>query len=151
MAMVARDPNRHIRLMADYRCFPLWYSGGDRVGELAPEDVPLSPDTRQGLERWADWFDSTLNFDDPAASPLWSAADREAFDQEGFRLWRSVRTELGESWRVDYHVCNRWDLWTVDENGQERAVERRPTRAEVDEAIEQARRYQTNGDHRVGT
>lgn len=38
-----------IKLMADYDCFPLWKSSPGEVGNIDPEDLPISYDLKAYL------------------------------------------------------------------------------------------------------
>jgi hypothetical protein len=74
-----------IKLMADYGCFPLWWASGE-VGNIDPNDLPLSPELRQLLADWARAFDQTLNQDYPPDSGFKSEVDEVEFKQQATRL-----------------------------------------------------------------
>jgi hypothetical protein len=51
-----------IELMADYQCYPLWWIEPDKVGNIDPKTLPLSQETLNRLEKWADayYYNETL-------------------------------------------------------------------------------------------
>jgi hypothetical protein len=90
---------RGIKVMPDYRCWPLWRDGGE-PGNIDPAGLPISPALVTALLAWADAFESGFDWDDPAASlPL---PDPEGFEAEGRRLAARLAVELGPGWRVRY-------------------------------------------------
>ena len=91
-----------IKLMADYRSWPLWWAGRHEPGNINPDILPLSVETRDRLRKWAAAYDATLNWDDPASSGFPSEAAREAFHKEGMALWEQLQCELGPSYLVLY-------------------------------------------------
>lgn len=92
-----------IKLMPDYGCDPLWWEGGDRVGNIDPATLPLSQKTIDRLQRWADTYDATLNWDDPANSPGFPNLEAEQrFEQEGIDLWQQLQKELPPHFKVYY-------------------------------------------------
>lgn len=93
---------RHLKLMPDYFCYPLW--DVDDPGNIDPATLPLSDALRARLNTWAETFDRILDIDDPASSPGFAsdAAERE-FDDDGRRLWHDVAAELGPGYSVSYY------------------------------------------------
>jgi hypothetical protein len=112
----ADAPIRHIKIMADYFCSPVWHDGPYRrdaggavlpdpdleVGSIELDDVPVSDDLRDDLEAWADRFDATLDPDDPARSGFEGPEERAVFIADGMLLTARVQTELGQGWVVRY-------------------------------------------------
>lgn len=96
-----------IKLMADYDCWPLWWTGEHDPGNIDPSTLPLSSQTLTRLERWSDAFDATLNRADPRASGFPSPAALEAFEQEGAELWLQLRAELALDYIVLYKTQKR--------------------------------------------
>ncbi|MEB3233294.1 MAG: hypothetical protein VKJ64_19965 [Leptolyngbyaceae bacterium] len=89
--------------MVDYKCSPLWWNEKDKVGNIAPEDLPLQADTIERLHKWSKSYDATLNWDDPASSSGFSTDEAgEAFEQEGILLWKQLQEELGTKYEVVY-------------------------------------------------
>jgi hypothetical protein len=91
-----------IRLMADCECFPLWKTGEERTADLDPENLPLSAETGKRLMNWAEWYDSTLNADDPVSSGFADKEDEQAFEEEGRSLCKTLRKELNGTYAVVY-------------------------------------------------
>lgn len=90
---------RKIKLMADYGCFPLW-DVSDGVGNINPNDLPLSPELKDLLMDWAKVFDQTLNEDYPPDSGFESQADELEFKQRAAQLAWKLREELGPEFEV---------------------------------------------------
>lgn len=91
-----------IKLMADYGCYPLWWASSDKVGDIDPETIPLSEETISRLEKWADIYNATLNWQDPGNSPDLSPEEAAAFEQEGISLWKQLQKELAPNYEVIY-------------------------------------------------
>lgn len=105
-----------IKLMADYECSPLWWNDEDRVGNIAPEDLPLQPDTISRLHEWARCYDTTLNWDDPASSSGFETPEaEEAFEREGILLWKQLQEELASRYTVSYFSNRLGKLFNVAE------------------------------------
>lgn len=92
-----------IKLMADYGCFPLWKASGE-VGNINPNDLPLSQELRQLLVDWSRAFDQTLNEDYPPDSGFKSEVDEIEFKQQATRLAERLREELGSEFEVIVRV-----------------------------------------------
>lgn len=88
-----------LRLMADYRSWPLWRDDGDNVD---PATLPISEALQARLTAWAARFDETLDDADPLMSGFFDDAAEQAFDADGHHLWAALRRELGEAWNVAY-------------------------------------------------
>lgn len=91
-----------IRVMADYECWPLWWDGDGRVGNIAPSDLGLSDGLSADLSAWAAAYDATLNRDDPRASGFASSDDDHRFHVQGEHLAARVADELGRTATVRY-------------------------------------------------
>ncbi len=90
---------RGIKVMPDYRCWPLWRDGAE-PGTIDPAGLPIPPALVAALLAWADAFEAGFDWDDPAASP--AMPDPEGFEAEGRRLAAWLAAELGPGWRVRY-------------------------------------------------
>ncbi len=95
---------RAIKLMADYQCYPLLEASPGVVGNIDPEELPISERLRQALTQWAEWYDSTLNLSNPAISGFPSDSDREEFKRKGMELGERLRHELGDGFAVEVKV-----------------------------------------------
>ncbi|AUT64907.1 hypothetical protein [Paraburkholderia terrae] len=91
---------RKIKLMADYQCFPLWEASPGVVGNINPQDLPISSLLKQKLMTWAATFDATLNMNDPASSGFENEQAANEFRLEGETLARSLQNELGAAYVV---------------------------------------------------
>ncbi|MFB2877485.1 hypothetical protein [Floridanema aerugineum] len=92
-----------IKLMADYGCDPLWWEDDDKVGNIDPTILNLSPDTIKRLDKWVEEYEAFLNLDEPnhsEVSVIYNA--EEAFEQEGINLWKQLRKELAPNYEVLY-------------------------------------------------
>ncbi len=96
---------KEVVLMPDYHCWPLWYGDGfEEVGDIEPDELPLSPETNDQLLRWANAYDRTLNFADPKdESYYFSEQELGEFEHEGISLWQKLQEELGSDYKVTYY------------------------------------------------
>jgi hypothetical protein len=90
-----------LKLMPDYHCFPLWKTGGE-IGNVDPDDLPLTSDLKAALRVWASTYDKTLNQEYPPDSGFASPAEEEAFENEGKRLKEELGKQLGSDYMVVY-------------------------------------------------
>lgn len=86
--------------MADYQCFPLWEASPGVVGNINPDDLPISDLLKQQLSNWADIYDATLNISDPASSGFLSIAAEKEFNRKGTELAEQLRSELDASYII---------------------------------------------------
>jgi hypothetical protein len=93
----------HIKLMADYTCHPLWLVNDPAYsGDIDPRGLPLSEATILRLDHWAQVFDDTLVWDDPASSGFKTKEEEDAWNQEGILLWKKLQQELGSTYQIDF-------------------------------------------------
>ena len=93
---------RIIKLMAEYESWPVWDMTGDQYFNIAPESLPISEGLVAAITAWAETYEATLDRDDPMESGFDSVADEKAFDEEGRKLWRSLRSEMFDADVVYY-------------------------------------------------
>ena len=93
---------RKITLMTDYGCDPLWWEEPDMVGDIAPENLPLSKDTIARLHQWANQYNARLDWDDPSNSPISTPEEMAQFETEGINLWQQLQKELAPDYEVFY-------------------------------------------------
>ena len=87
---------RYVKVMAEYRCWPLWWDEGDEgIGNVDPRTLPLSPALVARLDAWAERLDSILDGDYPPDSRFAREPSQKAFVQEGPALTAEVQRELG--------------------------------------------------------
>ncbi len=91
---------KRIKLMPDYDCFPLWEM--DDIGEINPNELPLSQETINRLMKWKKIYDKLLNVKDPASSDFVNEDERIAFEKEGIYLWKQLQKELENQYKVYY-------------------------------------------------
>ncbi len=75
-------PTLKLKIMADYDCWPLWE--GSDVGNVEPECLPLTTNSRARLAAWQAELDESLDRDDPGHSA--GVADPSAHDATGRSL-----------------------------------------------------------------
>lgn len=92
-----------LKLMADCHCWPLWTHPDS---DTDPEALPITPELRDRLQRWAAAFDATLNMDDPARGNFKTEDERaeflNKFYDEGERIWLELQRQLKPDYRVVY-------------------------------------------------
>ena len=91
-----------LRLMADYRAFPIWNSGGE-AGNVDPAGLPITEQLKADLNSWAAAYDATLNLEYPPDSQFSDADAERAFETEGRRLWSELRAQLGPEYEISYY------------------------------------------------
>jgi hypothetical protein len=74
-----------ITVMAEYDAHPLWRADGQSYGDLAPEELDLSPSLTRDLNDWAQAYTASLNRADPANS-MWSDEQHRSHAAQGRRL-----------------------------------------------------------------
>jgi hypothetical protein len=92
---------RTLKLMTDYQCYPLWEASPGEVGNIDPNLLPLSTSLQAQLLDWADVYDKTLNWEDPATSGFASVDAVDEFKAQGMRLADRLREELGPEFAVE--------------------------------------------------
>lgn len=92
-----------IKLMPDYQCYLLWeYDELGLVGNLNPEDLPISKVLIDKLILWSDIYDETLCLDDPINSGFKSIENEKKFQLLGEELFKSLREELSGQYELIY-------------------------------------------------
>lgn len=91
-----------LRLMTDYECHPIWEELADGERNLAPQDLPISPELVSRLIQWQLDYDRTLDRQDPARSGFKSREQEEAFEREGRAIWIELRQQLGPEYDVTF-------------------------------------------------
>jgi len=93
---------RQIKLMWDYDCWPLWHFGGSEAGNIDPDSLPLSRETRTRLSEWAAISNAKLNRNDPPSTE-WTKEEKLAIEAEGRQIWKVLQRELGKDYQVVYY------------------------------------------------
>lgn len=116
--------SKRIRLSADYQCWPLWWDGQEEAGEISPDQLLLNPETVNRIEKWADWFDSWMDFENAPDGKDPDDEEFESFEWEGIEIWKSLRKELAPDYEVAYNSKKLGILLThPDQLFDERYVE----------------------------
>lgn len=91
-----------IKLMADYQCWPIWHYDNERVGNINPQDLPISQELKSELNTWQREYDETLNQEDPVNSGFKSKIDEENWGKQRFEIWQKLKKELRFKYEVFY-------------------------------------------------
>ncbi|MGQ8707722.1 hypothetical protein ACUTSW_17295 [Serratia sp. TSA_198.1] len=92
-----------IKLMADYHCHPLWGTTPEDLGDISPEELPISSELKHSLRKWAERYDAILNMDDPVSSGFKNEKEEKQFIDDGYKLAILLQEELGDSYNIIYH------------------------------------------------
>ena len=71
--------------MADYHCHPLWGTTPEDLGDISPEELPISPELKHSLRKWAERYDAILNMDDPISSGFKNEREEKQFIDDGYK------------------------------------------------------------------
>ena len=91
-----------LKLMADYECFPIWYSSDEGLENIDPELLPISTELKRKLREWSDKYDNTLNIDDPMLSGFRTEDEFYDFKREGEKLKEELSFELEKMYSIVY-------------------------------------------------
>ncbi|MDF7670697.1 hypothetical protein PT276_05720 [Orbaceae bacterium ESL0721] len=89
--------------MADYQCYPLWYTDifyCEDGTNVDPNNLNISKELKVDLYKWAALYDSTLNMDDPALSGFITIEDENDFKNSGILLAKRLQQELGHEYKI---------------------------------------------------
>jgi hypothetical protein len=101
-----------IKLMAEYKCYPLWLLDPEVIGNINPTNLPLKQETMESLLAWALTYEGTINREYPPDSGFASEEDAQAFEREGLKLWYQLRKELAPEYKVFYFSVQSRKLLT---------------------------------------
>ena len=93
---------KKIKLMLDYGCSPLWWYDSEKVGNIDPKSLPLSPQMIQHLTDLAEKNDATLNWDNPSDSEEFTEAEIRKLDEELLLLTIKLQKELYPDYEIVY-------------------------------------------------
>lgn len=88
-----------LKLMAEYGCFPLW-GVSPEVGNIDPDELPISYQLKRDLDSWALKYDKTLDVSYPPDSGFLSESEEAEFRREGECLLERLKLELGAGYSV---------------------------------------------------
>lgn len=94
----------NLRLSPEIQCHPTWLEKDGGVENVAPEELPVSPDLVAALDEWRDRWDATYDMADPMSSGFPSDAEEQKFRQDGENLTTRLRSELGPDWVVQLRI-----------------------------------------------
>lgn len=94
---------KHIKLMADYDCHPLWDMTSGQYGDIPPDELPTSEKLQSLIKEWAAEYNETLDRENPANSRFASEKQEHEFKKQGTRIADSLQRELG----TDYIVTSQ--------------------------------------------
>lgn len=95
---------KHIKLMADYQCYPLWNVSPGESGDIDPSELPISKGLQQHLLKWVAIYNETLDQDYPPNSGFKTQELEIKFKVEGERLAECLKVELGSGFSVTFEV-----------------------------------------------
>ncbi|WP_324832818.1 hypothetical protein [Pseudomonas saxonica] len=95
---------KHIKLMADYDCHPLWNMTSEKYGDISPDELPISKKLQSRLLEWAAKYNDTLNRENPAHSGFASEEQEYEFKKEGALIADLLQTELGPDYIVTSQI-----------------------------------------------
>jgi hypothetical protein len=85
------------------------------IGPIAPERLPLTPETRQGVRACAEWHDTSLNWDYPPDPGPWREEECARFNAEVKALYAAVVRELAEPYEVVFAAAEVHEDPDLDE------------------------------------
>ncbi|RME24117.1 MAG: hypothetical protein D6798_11990 [Deltaproteobacteria bacterium] len=91
-----------LRLAPEYQCHPLWVEGTDGIRNVDTAALHLPADLAADIDRWAARYQEGYDPTDPLASGFADPGEEAAWDEEGRALWRRLRDQLGDRYRVRY-------------------------------------------------
>ncbi len=91
-----------IKLMPDYFCYPLWGVNPDELGDISPNDLPLSDSLREALLAWAHEYDQTIDMNDPSSAGFDSQESANKFVATGHQLRVRLKEELGPDYQITH-------------------------------------------------
>src|SRR5690554_3321219 len=92
---------RYLRFQACLMNKPgLWEASPGKVGNVDPNTLPISEGLKLKLEKWADMYDATLNYDDQVKSGFINPEDEARFKMEGEAIGKKLKDELGSGYTI---------------------------------------------------
>lgn len=70
------------------------------VGEILPEELPLTPETQRRVVEVAEWHDGSLNWEYPSDPGPWREEECARFNAAVRELYTTVVRELGDPYEV---------------------------------------------------
>lgn len=63
-------------------------------------DLPISENTKRKIDYVIAWYDTGLDWENPAGPSLWNEAEAAAFRQEASSLLENLKKELGSAFQI---------------------------------------------------
>lgn len=95
---------KHIKLMADYDCHPLWDMTSGKYGDVSPDELPISKKLQSRISEWAAEYNETLDRENPENSGFASEELEHEFKKEGALIADLLQTELDSDYRVTSQI-----------------------------------------------
>ncbi|WP_125901357.1 hypothetical protein [Methylobacterium indicum] len=95
---------RTIKLMAEFKCFPLWEEIDGGVLDIDPKDLPISETLKEDLYKWMKSFDDIYDADYPPDSEFKNKYDEEKFVEIGEKISKNLENELGKEYKIIYKI-----------------------------------------------
>jgi hypothetical protein len=102
---VVSGPVLRLRFFFDAGSGTCLWAKGDAARErfgyaVALDDLPVSQNVRRALIHLCAWYDTSLDWDDPAGASPWSAEERGRFDTRATSVLAQLREALGPAFDV---------------------------------------------------
>lgn len=95
---------KHIKLMADYDCHPLWDMTPGQHGDIPTDELPISEKLQSRITEWAAKYNETLDRKNPTNSGFASEEHEYEFKKQGTQIADSLQTELGPDYIVTSQI-----------------------------------------------
>lgn len=95
-------PVKIIKFMNDHCTTSLWWDSHGKVGPLEYDELPLSKELVDLLEKRDEEYTNRLNWEDPGSTPDPTEEELKAFETEGIDLWRRLQEELKPFYKVTF-------------------------------------------------
>ena len=92
-----------IKVMTDYHSFPIWHHESDMVGDIDPEDLPITKELVLSLLEWAATYDATSMKQDPMEWGFATETCKTEFIEKGLELAKKLKCELKTTEVYYYH------------------------------------------------
>ena len=98
---------KHIKLIPDYDCHPLWHHQSKEVGNIDPETLGISSSLVRRLNSWQQEYNQTQNREDPIRSGFTEKETEAAFVAVGYKLANDLNQELPSVNIVYYDISKQ--------------------------------------------
>lgn len=95
---------KHIKLMADYDCHPLWDMTCGEYGDISPCELPISKKLQSRISEWGAKYNETLDRDNPINSGFTSKEQEQEFKKEGAIIADCLKIELGPDYIITSQI-----------------------------------------------